>query len=95
MTPEEKARQTIDRLLIEAGWVIQEYLALLQTKIAPAHIGCQQHLCRGETAGRDELFKMIFRSLAQFYVDTRLRFEGVTPAPLMRIRTALRRLLRG
>ncbi len=25
MTPEEKARQTIDRLLIEAGWVIQDY----------------------------------------------------------------------
>ena len=57
-------------------------------------IDCHQHLCRGATVGRDELFKMIFRSLARFYVDTRLRFEGVTPGPLMRIRAALRRLLR-
>jgi len=25
MTPEEKARQNLDRLLTEAGWILQEY----------------------------------------------------------------------
>lgn len=25
MTPEEKARQEIDRLLVVAGWVVQDY----------------------------------------------------------------------
>lgn len=64
----------------------------------PVHavaIGCHHHICRGETGGRDELFKAVLRPLARFYVDLRLRFEGVNPGPLARMRAKLRRLLRG
>ena len=64
----------------------------------PVHavaIGSHHHICRGETEGRDELFKAVLHPLARFYVDLRLRFEGVNPGPLLRLRVALRRLLRG
>ena len=74
-----------------------EDLARLQIFV-PVHavaIGCHHHVCRGETEGRDELFKAVLRPLARFYVDMRLRFEGVNPGPLLRMRVALRRLLRG
>jgi len=74
-----------------------EDLAQLQVFV-PVHavaIGCHHHICRGETEARHDLFKAILRPLARFYVDTRLRFEGVNPGPLLKIRSALRRLLGG
>ena len=74
-----------------------ESLACLQVFV-PVHavaIGCHHHICQGETKGRDELFKVVLRPLARFYVDTRLGFEGANPGPLLRMRVALRRLLGG
>jgi hypothetical protein len=61
--------------------------------VSTVAIGCHHHICRGETEGRDELFKAILRPLARFYVESRLRFEGATPSPLTKMRAALRRLL--
>jgi len=51
-------------------------------------IGCHHHICRGDTGGRDELFKLTLRSLSRFYVDIRIRLEGGKPTPLMRARVA-------
>jgi hypothetical protein len=57
-------------------------------------IGCHHHICRGETKGRDDLFKLTLRSLSKFYVELRSRFEGGRITPLMRLRATLRRILR-
>jgi len=56
-------------------------------------IGCHHHVCRGDTKGRDELFKLTLRSLSRFYVDIRIRLEGGKPTPLMRARVAWKRVL--
>ena len=56
-------------------------------------IGCHDHVCRGETKGRDELFKLTLRSLSRFYVDIRIRLEGGRVTPLMRARVALKRVM--
>lgn len=56
-------------------------------------IGCHDHVCRGETKGRDELFKLTLRSLSRFYVDIRIRLEGGKVTPLMRARVALKRVI--
>ncbi len=56
-------------------------------------IGCHDHVCRGETQGRDELFKLTLRSLSRFYVDIRIRLEGGKVTPLMRARVALKRVI--
>jgi hypothetical protein len=56
-------------------------------------IGCHHHVCRGDTKGRDELFKLTLRSLSRFYVDIRIRLEGGKVTPLMRARVALKRVL--
>ena len=56
-------------------------------------IGCHHHICRGDTKGRDELFKLILRDLSRFYVELRVRFEGGTITRLMRLRVALKRML--
>jgi hypothetical protein len=58
-------------------------------------IGCHHHICRGETTGRDELFKMTLRSLSRFYVDIRVRLEGGKATPLTRARQSLKRIIRG
>jgi hypothetical protein len=52
-------------------------------------IGCHHHVCRGDTAGRDELFKLTLRSLSRFYADIRIRLEGGKITFLMRARRAL------
>lgn len=57
-------------------------------------IGCHHHVCRGETAGRDELFKVTLKSLSQFYVELRARFEGGPITPLRRAKAAVRRVFR-
>ncbi len=57
-------------------------------------IGCHHYLCRGNTAGRDDLFKLTLNSLSQFYVELRVRLEGGRITALTRARAALMRLLR-
>ncbi len=57
-------------------------------------IGCHHHICRGDTEGRDDLFKLTLRSLSRFYVELRVRLEGGRITPLMRARVTLRRILR-
>jgi len=56
-------------------------------------IGCHHHVCRGNTDGRDELFKLTLRSLSRFYADIRIRLEGGKITFLMRARRLLRRLI--
>lgn len=61
--------------------------------VQAAAIGCHHHVCRGDTDGRDELFKLTLRSLSRFYADIRIRLEGGKITFLMRARRALRRLI--
>ena len=56
-------------------------------------IGCHHHICRGQTEGRDDLFKLTLRSLSKFYVEIRVRFEGGEITPLIRARVALKKIL--
>jgi len=57
-------------------------------------IGCHQHICRGETDGRDELLKLILRRLGDFYLEFRVRLEGGKITRLDRVRMAIRRFFR-
>jgi hypothetical protein len=57
-------------------------------------IGCHHHICRGDTAGKEDLYKMTLGSLSKFYVVLRVRFEGGRLTPIMRVRMALKRILR-
>jgi len=57
-------------------------------------IGCHHHICRGDTEGQDDLFKLTLRSLSRFYVELRVRLEGGRITPLTRVRVALKRILR-
>lgn len=57
-------------------------------------IGCHRHICRGETEGQDDLFKLTLRSLSMFYVQLRVRLEGRRITPVTRARVALKRMLR-
>ena len=52
------------------------------------------HICRGDTEGQDDLFKLTLRSLSRFYVELRVRLEGGRITPLTRVRVALKRILR-
>ena len=53
-------------------------------------IGCHNHLCRGNAAGQDDLFKRILNSLSKFYVEFRIRLEGGKITPLTRARVAIK-----
>jgi hypothetical protein len=57
-------------------------------------IGCHNHVCRGETRGRDDLFKLILQSLSKLYVDIRIRLEGGKITPLARAKLAWRKIKR-
>lgn len=57
-------------------------------------IGCHHHICRGETKGKDDLFKLILKSLSMFYVEVRVRLEGGRITPLKRAQVAFKRILR-
>jgi len=57
-------------------------------------IGCHQHIYRGVTDGRDELFKLILEALSKFYVDFRVRIEGRKRSPLTKTRAAVKRMFR-
>jgi hypothetical protein len=56
-------------------------------------IGCHHHICRGNTNGRDDLFKLTLDPLTKFYVDIRGRLEGVKITPLTRARQALKHMI--
>jgi hypothetical protein len=57
-------------------------------------IGCHHHICRGNTEGRDDLFKLLLDSLSQFYVQFRVRFEGGRITPLTKAKIALKQAIR-
>jgi hypothetical protein len=56
-------------------------------------IGCHYHICRGDTEGQDDLFKLTLRSLSMFYVELRVRLEGGKITPLTRARVTLKQML--
>jgi hypothetical protein len=56
-------------------------------------IGCHHHICRGNTKGRDDLFKLTLGPLTKFYVDIRGRLEGAKITPLTRARQALKHMI--
>ena len=56
-------------------------------------IGCHHHICRGDTEGKDNLFKLSLKSLSKFYVELRVRLEGGKITPLTRARVAVKRML--
>ncbi len=70
-------------------------LSLIQllVPVQAVAIGCHHHVCRGDTDGRDELFKLTIKALARSYADVRIRLEGGKITFLMRARRFLRRLL--
>jgi hypothetical protein len=70
-------------------------LSLIQllVPVQTVAIGCHHHVCRGDTDGRDELFKLTIQALARFYADVRIRLEGGRITFLMRARRFLRRVL--
>jgi hypothetical protein len=51
------------------------------------------HVCRGDTKGHDELFKLTLKSLSKFYVDFRVRLEGGKITRLTRARATLKRII--
>ena len=57
-------------------------------------IGCHHHICRGNTQGHDDLFKLLLGSLSQFYVQFRVRFEGGQITPLTKAKIALKQAIR-
>ena len=62
--------------------------------VQAAAIGCHHHICRGDTQGRDELFKLTLSSLSRFYVAIRVRLEGGRITLFMRVRVICKRILR-
>jgi len=62
--------------------------------VQAAAIGCHHHVCRGETDGRDELFKLALKALARFYTDVRIHFEGGKITFGMKARRFLRRVIK-
>ena len=82
----ESAEKTLD---LEGLSKIQ-----LLVPVQAVAIGCHDHICRGNTAGQDDLFKRILNSLSKFYVELRIRFEGGKITPLTRARVAIKRMLR-
>ena len=65
----------------------------LLVPVQAVSIGCHHHICRGNTAGRDDLFKQILKSLSTLYVELRIRLEGGKITALTRARVALKRIL--
>ena len=80
----------------DEGTLDRESLTHIQllVPVCAVAIGCHHHICRGETAGRDDLFKHTLHWLAEFYIELRTRFEGGTITPLDRVQLALRRIVR-
>jgi len=58
-------------------------------------IGCHHHICRGDTDGQDDLFRLTLKSLSKFYVQLRVHLEGGKITPLTRARVALKKIFGG
>jgi hypothetical protein len=58
-------------------------------------LGCHQHICKGETDNRDELFRLMLTALTKFFIGVRLRLEGGKPSLLMRMKLFFRRTMAG
>ena len=56
-------------------------------------IGCHHHICRGDTRGKDDLFKLTLKSMSKFYVELRVRLEGGRITPFRRMQVAFTRIL--
>jgi len=57
-------------------------------------IGCHDHICRGKTEGKDDLFRLLVRSLGRFYIELRVPLEGGKITWFTRVRVAVKRLFR-
>jgi len=70
----------------------------LMVPLQAVAIGTHNHICRGKTEGRDELFKCILNMLAKFYTHLRLNTLGKKLSVYQRFRmathVAMRRLAR-
>lgn len=91
-----KAREAAMIVESEDGDIDLKKLSEIQMMlpIQTVAIGCHHHICRSNTDGRDELFKMILHWLGEYYVEFRVFAEGKTIHPLARIKVCFRRLLR-
>jgi len=56
-------------------------------------IGCHDHISRGQTKGKDDLFKLILQSLSRFYFEFRMKIEGVKITPFDKAHLAVMRSL--
>jgi hypothetical protein len=56
-------------------------------------IGCHDHICRGKTKGKDDLFKLILENLARFYFEFRIKIEGGKITPIDRAHLAVKKAL--
>jgi len=56
-------------------------------------IGCHDHISRGQTKGKDDLFKLILQSLTRFYFEFRMKIEGVKITPFDRAHLTVMRSL--
>jgi hypothetical protein len=65
----------------------------LLVPVEAAAIGCHYHICRGETAGKDELFKLTLHSLFEFYFEFRIKIEGGKNTSFARAHLALKKAL--
>lgn len=57
-------------------------------------IGCHHHICRGDTEGQDDLFKLMLNSLSRFYFEFRVRLGGGRITPLKKAEVTVKRILR-
>jgi len=57
-------------------------------------IGCHHHVCKDDTDGHDDLFKMTLGSLSEFYVKIRVGLEGGKIGPLTRARAVVKHTIR-
>jgi len=66
----------------------------LMVPLQAVAIGTHDHICRGKTGGRDDLFRYILDRLGGFYVEFRVILEGGRITRLQRLRIAVRRAVR-
>jgi hypothetical protein len=90
-----KVRAAAMRIESEENGLDLDGLAKIQllVPIQTVALGCHDHICRGDMEGRDDLFQLTLESLAMFYVELRVRFEGGKITPLTRMRAALTHML--
>lgn len=58
-------------------------------------VGCHQHICRGKTKGKDELFKYMVENLSRFYTEFRVAVEGGKITPWQKAKVKFRHFWNG